>query len=768
MLMLESTIKPDRRAEMGVSYGIDLGKLDVCFGGFSPTLMGDATAASKNIDEVQQRIRERKLAREHAALVEASRESEEKQFSDEAGNLWTYVEVDGKEIRINSCQPNESSTELVIPSDIEDKPVVALQMDSLSYLKNILKIDVPDSIISVGACAFRHDEDLREVRLPEQLSEFKSDWFRNCNKLEKLTLSGNLDVLKSNIFDIPNLKVLHIGSGAQNVMPGAFEKSNLQEITISPDNPFMKTDGKAIYNLDGTVMAALAVPVKSYKIIDGCKALGNKAFSMTKCVEAVEYPDSLEIIGNFALSKTSIVEFVAPPNLTIIMEKAFFNCEALGKIRLNEGLKVIEKNALTSTAISELTLPSTVERLDYPIAARTSLTYSGSDASFKLAPDSQYISMDGSGGLYRKGDDGLHLIYMLDPETKDYSVLPDTVVVEAHAFESHPSIENVVIPSSVKTIEKAAFKNCHELKTVAICEGLTSIEAEAFLNTSLQSIFIPKSLESIGENALVTRGSHHGDQPPTLHEIEVSPDNAKFYMADGLLLERKNERTSKVVICADDRTRVVVPKEVDEISPYAFNGATQLLELYLSDRISTVGIRGLAVASHLDLIHVDLVRPIDGCTYFEFRFPSTTRGQQQQLLALSTSAFINVESLFDHYDSSIVNASSFDSFNEKGLDLYEQAVLVIDRLQNPTFLSESNKAMCERILKKGIEHICVEMAKHDDRESINQLVDLGFLNKDNILDVIDRVGAVQDASMTGYFLEINRGWSTIDELDFEL
>lgn len=76
--------------------------------------------------------------------------------------------------------------------------------------------------------------------------------------------------------------------------------------------------------------------------------------------------------------------------------------------------------------------------------------------------------------------------------------------------------------------------------------------------------------------------------------------------------------------------------------------------------------------------------------------------------------------------------------------------------------------MCERILAKGIEQICVEAAKHDDRTSIDKLVELGYLNKENILKVVDRVSAVQDASMTGYILEISRRWTVMDEMDFEL
>lgn len=758
---------------MGVSYGIDLSQLDVCFGGFSPTLMGDAFATAKNIDDNIQRLREQRLANIRAAELRAARESEERTYREETGIhtiQWTYVTIDDAEVKINRCAvvSDDAGIDLVVPSSLEDLPVTALESEAMTSLKGVRSITVPDSIIYIGACAFRNNHDLIEAVLPAHVAEFKSDWFRSCSRLEALTLPGELDTLSAAIFDIPNLKVLHIGAAASSVNPGAFAKSQLDAITIAEDNPYMRTDGIGIYNREGTVMAALAIPIDRYDIAPGCKALGNKALSTMKCLTAVNCPDSLEVIGNFAFAKTGITAFVAPPSLKVIMEKAFFDCTDLTSVKLNDGLRIIEQNAFTSTAIESLTLPPTIEQLDYPFAARTALTYSGAHATFALAPDSQLISMDGSGGLYRKGEDGLHLIRMLDEGTRAYDILPGTISIDDDAFNAHPSIERVNVPASVRTIGAAAFKDCHALTTVNLQEGIASIGKDAFLNTALEAIFIPSTLTHIDENALVTRGPRHSRGVPSLHRIEVAPENERFYLTDGLLLERKNERTSRIVISADDRPRVVVPPEVDEIAPYAFNGAANLHELFLSDRISTVGIRGLTPATHLDLLHIDLVKPIDGHDHFDLSFPDTTRGIQQLHLALSTSAFINVEAIFANYDTSIINASSFDAFSEEGLDLYEQAIRVIDRLKDPIFLSDSNRAMCERILENGIEQICVEMAKRDDRESIDELVELGYLNEDNILSVIDRVGAVQDASMTGYLLEISRRWTTADYMDFEL
>ena len=49
-----------------------------------------------------------------------------------------------------------------------------------------------------------------------------------------------------------------------------------------------------------------------------------------------------------------------------------------------------------------------------------------------------------------------------------------------------------------------------------------------------------------------------------------------------------------------------------------------------------------------------------------------------------------------------------------------------------------------------------------------RLVELGYLNRETLLPVIDAVGALQDAAMTGYLLEIKRRLFQHSAVDFDL
>jgi len=61
---------------------------------------------------------------------------------------------------------------------------------------------------------------------------------------------------------------------------------------------------------------------------------------------------------------------------------------------------------------------------------------------------------------------------------------------------------NLVLPSSIKTIEKDAFTNCSRLTSITLNEGLETLGEGVFKScTALTSINIPNSVKTIGEQA---------------------------------------------------------------------------------------------------------------------------------------------------------------------------------------------------------------------------------------------------------------------------
>lgn len=77
---------------------------------------------------------------------------------------------------------------------------------------------------------------------------------------------------------------------------------------------------------------------------------------------------------------------------------------------------------------------------------------------------------------------------------------PVTTIGE-EAFRERGMLERIVIPESVRTIERKAFYKCIGLTTVIIPDGVTAISHQCFYMSGLESVTIPRSVESIGYSA---------------------------------------------------------------------------------------------------------------------------------------------------------------------------------------------------------------------------------------------------------------------------
>lgn len=759
-----------RPARRHVDPSSDLSKLDVCFGGFSPTVMGDGDASIEQVLATQKRERERLEAAAYAAAVEAARMSEVRSLAAEDGTEWRYVVIDDAYVRIESCAL--TVRELAVPALVEEKPVSAIGAEACANLDDVESIELPDSIVSIGLCAFRGCQQLKRIAFPSALDAFDSDWLRGCNALEEMALPGNLEKIAPAVFDTPRLRRLKVGAGTREVLPGAFLKSQLESIEVAPSNPWLRSDGKALYSADGRVLIALASPVEAYSVQDGCVAIAKKGLSSFAGLAQLKLPDSLEAIGDYACAKTGIRGFVAPAGLKCIGERAFFGCAQLEKVVLNAGLESIGENAFTDTSIRELFVPASVEEVGFPVAAHTALTYSGRDATFRISLESAKLKADSAGGLYEKAEDGLRLTRMLDPMAEEYAVHPDCVSIEEGAFQKHEHLRAVTLPEGLRRIGRRAFRDCRALTVAELPDTLEEVGEEAFLATSLDSLRIPARLGAIGPIAFVSYGAFHGSAAPSITEASVAEGNPRFRMENGLLLERMGTGDDSVLLCPAGMVDAVIPRTVKRIAPYAFSGVRALRTLSLSDRITMVEARGLGFDSAIEHVHIDFEEPIEGHEAIDLDLPDTTRAAQQMMLAFGVSPFVNVGDILGHYDNSILNANGFDAATEGRMEPYEQVRRILARMRDPILMTSANRGLVSRVMEGHLEDFCLAIARHDDREAMGTMLDMGYINEGNIEEAIDCVAPVQDASITNYLLEAKQrrfGRAAVDfDADFAL
>lgn len=737
----------------------------VGFGGFTPMGFSDVDASTKQFLQMKSMYDHKQAVMRASKDLERARASSPRRFTDDYGTQWTYVVLDEKYISITKVRTTQEKLE--IPSVLAGMPVHSLGSDICSENDTIREIVCPDSVERIGACAFRLCRNLKRVAFPHNVANFSSSWVQHCDELEEMVLPGLLEKILPTIFDNGNLKYLHLGPYVNEIAPGAFEKTQLETLEIDEDNPFFTTDGTAIYSHDGLVMVALAKPVNQYAIKEGCTTVSKKACNGILSLEHVHLPESLTTLEPFAFAHTGITQCKMPSSLTSLGEKAFYYCASLTTVELNEGLQSIGDSAFEESALESIHIPATIESIGTSISKSTNIVHSGEHATFSISEDSPHLLYDGEGGLYRREEDGLHFVQLIDREMTAYDVKPTTRFIDPYSFAYHTKIERVTIPEGVVEIGRSAFRVCARLAHVVFPESLETIGREAFLDTVLESITLSSNFKELGPYALISAGAHHMSDPPQLRHIEVSPDNKVFYVESGILCKRE-KRGDIALVFNDAQAHVVIPDSVVHIDEFAFNNMRNIKSISIGPNLQTIGTAGLTTWSYVADIHLEVAEPIEGRTVFDVNFPDTPRAPHEISLSLGGSSWVNVGEVYRHYDNCLANAHDYNAASSDGISAREQAKRMIDRLKDPLLLIAVNRSMFERILRINIEDICLDAARHDDRALISDLVSLGYINADNIEGIIVAVSRLQDAAISGYLLEVKRREFGKRAFDFDL
>lgn len=134
-------------------------------------------------------------------------------------------------------------------------------------------------------------------------------------------------------------------------------------------------------------------------------------------------------------------------------------------------------------------------------------------------------------------------------------------------FYGMTSLEKVVLPNEMTSLNKYSFQGCTALNDVTLPPNLRVINTGAFENcNSLEQITFPETLENISANAFYNCGMKEVTFPAALRKLGVE----SFY----------NQRNLKKVTFADGLT---------EISRDAFSGCSSLSELTLPSTLQTIG-----------------------------------------------------------------------------------------------------------------------------------------------------------------------------------
>ena len=272
-----------------------------------------------------------------------------------------------------------------------------LGMNAFSYNSELRRVKMPKEMLSIGAECFKSCPDLSDVTLPEELGSVGDSLFDGCarwfeTQTDEFIVLGNGYLYKyigeDSIVTVPD-NVKHICANAfndhsldsydryfgYNGSSENFARNEIEEI-ILPDT-VQDIDEKAFSDMKG---------LKSVKLSASIKNIPYHAFARCSEMESIVIPEGVESIAQEAfLYCENLADVTVPDTVTSIGKNAFRGTQFLssmgdyaimgdgmliaynGKkhiLQIPEGVKTICPGAITNDGIVEITLPSSVRKVE--------------------------------------------------------------------------------------------------------------------------------------------------------------------------------------------------------------------------------------------------------------------------------------------------------------------------------------------------------------------------------------------------------------------
>lgn len=273
--------------------------------------------------------------------------------------------------------------EIILPQTIEYNGILysitSISGDAFKDC-NITNIVIPDSVTSIGDCAFSGCSGLASITIPNSVTSIGWQAFSDCDSLE------NINVEKGNAV-YHSVGNCIIETASKTLIAGC-------KNSLIPDDGSVTSIGRsAFYGCSG--LTSITIPDSVTSIGDGafngCRLLKEVHISDLKAwcnIEYETYVGSLSAncnpLSNGAalyLNGECVVHLVIPEGITNINNWAFNGCNSFESITLSDGVESISGRAFSQcTSLKSITIPSSVNYigiLAFAGSPITNLTFQG-------------------------------------------------------------------------------------------------------------------------------------------------------------------------------------------------------------------------------------------------------------------------------------------------------------------------------------------------------------------------------------------------------
>ena len=489
--------------------------------------------------------------------------------------------------------------------------------------EGLTKIDLPQTVRSIGEAAFMGCPNLEEVNL--SVFSIGGKAFMRCPKLSKVDFGENLDSIGVQAFrESLSLEEVVFPLSLRHIRDRAFFASKIKKVDLLRVSAIGSTAFALCENLSEVHLPVEGAAFGNYAFAySGIKeavfgkeryALSEGMFAYCPSLTKIELsPDQESIPANFALGCASLTNVSWPTSLERIGASAFAGCVHLKAEPLPSSLSSLQWHAFRDvSSVDKVTLSLTIETLSataFEGCDLSSIEVQGQDKAhgeniftFTDPQNALRVRLACKTSVFNEGIDAIdpYVFESYDPEK--LPALPDSL---RELNVSRPDDKEVFLERLPASLEQLICLNPLCLKpkngVLALPKGLRTFQAATWNAGTVSSLSIGDQLRSWSVSCYAFPKWN------TLTRVEVSPANTEFDDCGGVALRARGsnqiilglgnglipEGVRAIARHAYTRikaTRVVVPEGVRVLGE-DFLRESEVEEVVLPSTLDTIGKR---------------------------------------------------------------------------------------------------------------------------------------------------------------------------------
>lgn len=430
--------------------------------------------------------------------------------------------------------------------------------------------------------------------------------------------------------------------------------------------------------------------IKKVIIKKGVTSISYEAFALCKNLNSVTIPSTVKTIGIRSFYGTKISKITVPSKTKTIGQGAFGSCKDLKTIVMPGDFKLkLEEDtddklwyvASDQSAVDTITFNTKLKLANVSYLSANNLVVAKNDPS--------YQSIEGV--IYTKDGKGIVRVPQKRTELKIkegctefnmQSVLYNSTDSEGDEFNNCSKLKKIVIPSSVKSINKIKYKTD---RADACDMHVDTIE------------IVPKDFDA---NSLYALGSSLGKNITIESLMKLLPDQITY--KDHMYITKDHG-----LLKYDGKdANVEIPEEITWIAPEAFYRNETLKNVKLPSKITTIEENTFYGCSELEAVVIpDQVTMIgksafDECTVLK----SVTFGKSLKVIKDHAFASVNIRNFTIPSGIQKIETGAFAGINQIGTVTFEGSTKYVaaDAFMNSTGI--------KLVYKKGIKEAQTELS----------------------------------------------------------